>query len=349
MFDSQFPKVSNIVLTALFALFCAGAAEAQETVNLSPNYQLSPTPNVYRHALATSNPRAREGMTKINASHLARAAGSSAASNGSTRYPGDLQYNGGSTVTTAMHHAIFVNPTSSCLPNSCWGDPIGFLRDLSSSNFIHVTDQYTGVQTSHRYPVGTNYIISYPVTTGTPLTDYDMEVIAYSAAAFSNQDGYGHIYHIFLVPGQDECFTSGFSVCYSPDNPTTFYYCAYHSSFDVSGFGHVLYTVEPFQDVGGCDSRPGTPNGQLTDSTNNILSHETFETITDPDGTAWWNVLDNGLYGQEIGDECSFITFTPTGVYFDPSLVSLNGKSYAAQPEYSNRGHGCKTKASTDD
>ena len=38
-------------------------------------------------------------------------------------------------------------------------------------------------------------------------------------------------------------------------------------------------------------------------------SHETFETITDPDGTAWWNSLDNGLFGQEIGDECSFLLF----------------------------------------
>jgi len=75
---------------------------------------------------------------------------------------------------------------------------------------------------------------------------------------------------------------------------------------DFRDIGHVLYSVEPFQNVEGCSSRPGTPDGQLADSTNNVLSHETFETIPDPDGTAWLNILDNGVFGQEIGDECSF-------------------------------------------
>jgi hypothetical protein len=102
--------------------------------------------------------------------------------------------------------------------------------------------------------------------------------------------------------------------------------------------------VEPFQNVDGCQSFPGGPNGQLADSTNNVLSHETFETITDPDGTAWWNSADNGLYGQEIGDECSFLLFTPTAVYFDPSIERLDGALYAAQPEYNNQRHACTTE-----
>lgn len=343
MFSSPFRKLPNIVVTTLFALFCTGAL-AQETVTISPNFQFSTT-NKYRHALATSNPHGHEGMKRINAlSGAAGAAGAAAADRGGARYPADLEYNGGPTVPTAQHHTIFVNPTTACPPNSCWGDPIGFLRDLNSSNFIHVADQYVRTQTSHRYPVGTNYLISYPVTPGTPLTDYDMEVIAYAASSFSGQNGYTHIYHVFLVPGQDECFDSTFTVCYAPDNPATFFYCAYHSSFDAVGFGHVLYSVEPFQNVNGCSSRPGTPNGQLADSTNNVLSHEFFETITDPDGTAWWNILSNGIFGEEIGDECSFLLFTPGAVYFDPSNVTLNGKSYAAQPEYSNAGHACLTR-----
>jgi hypothetical protein len=101
--------------------------------------------------------------------------------------------------------------------------------------------------------------------------------------------------------------------------------------------------VEPFQDNFGCSSRPGTPNGQLADSTNNVLSHEVFETITDPDGTAWWNSLDNGIFGEEIGDECSFLLFTQIAVFFDPSDVILHGKSYVAQPEYNNNQHACTT------
>ena len=110
----------------------------------------------------------------------------------------------------------------------------------------------------------------------------------------------------------------------------------------------VYYSAEPFQNVGGCSVQPGTPNGQLTDSTNNVLSHETFETITDPQGSAWWNSADNGLYGQEIGDECSFLFFTTTSVYFGPSFVRLNGNRYAIQPEYSNAQHACSTSLGDD-
>jgi len=38
--------------------------------------------------------------------------------------------------------------------------------------------------------------------------------------------------------------------------------------------------------------------------------------------------------GDEIADECSFIIFTPTAVYFDPPLFPINGNRYAVQMEY---------------
>ena len=81
----------------------------------------------------------------------------------------------------------------------------------------------------------------------------------------------------------------------------------------------------------------------MIDSTNNVLSHETFETIPDPDGTAWWNSPDNGIFGDEIGDECPFLLFTATNAYFDPSLFFSARQLYAAQPEYHNSAHGCST------
>ena len=247
--------------------------------------------------------------------------------------PGDLQYHGGPVVTTWLHHTVFVNTTSSCLPNSCWGDPIGFLGDLNRSDFIHVTDQYVGANANNRYPVGNNFAVTYPVGPK-PLLDSDMQNIAYAVAKFSQQTGYGHIFHIFLVPGQDICFDASFTVCASN------IFCAYHSSFDAD-IGHVLYSVEPFADVLGCQAPPGTPNGQLIDSTDSVLSHESIEAITDPDGNAWWNSHNLINFGAEIGDECEFIQFTPNGVFFDPVTVSLNGKAYAIQTEYSNKGHAC--------
>ena len=50
-----------------------------------------------------------------------------------------------------------------------------------------------------------------------------------------------------------------------------------------------------------------------------------------------------GLFGQEIGDECSFLLFTSTTVFFDPSHVTLNGTKYVAQSEYNNHHHACTT------
>ena len=92
--------------------------------------------------------------------------------------------------------------------------------------------------------------------------------------------------------------------------------------------------------------RPGTPNGQLIDSTNNVLSHETFETITDPDGMAWFNFTAVALQFAEIGDECSFFVVLPTGPttfsgFFDPTASTIGNHRYAVQPEYANNEHAC--------
>jgi hypothetical protein len=44
----------------------------------------------------------------------------------------------------------------------------------------------------------------------------------------------------------------------------------------------------------------------LIDSTNDTLSHELIEAITDPDLDAWWNSIGFGMFGEEIADECLF-------------------------------------------
>jgi hypothetical protein len=274
---------------------------------------------------------------------------------GGPRYLGDLSFLGGAVLADSQSHAIYVlnsftgstGCTETTIP-ACWGNPEGFLKDLGKSDFIHVADQYTGAFDNNRYTVGSNAFATFSPLPH-ELTDADIVSLLHAVAAYLHYPtGYGNIYHVFLPPGTDECFDSTFSQCYSPDIPSTFYYCGYHSSADFSDVGHVLYTVEPYQNVGGCSVAPGTPNGQLADSTNNVLSHETFETITDPDGaeqngSAWRNIQSNALYGSEIGDECSFVIVLPTGGYFNPSVFRIDGKKYAVQPEYSNRAHTCVT------
>lgn len=216
---------------------------------------------------------------------------------------------------------------------SCWGTPATFLGNLGKSTFIHVTDQYTGLTTNGRYTVGSAASVTYPIF-AIALSDNDILQIVHKAAS-SLGNGYGHIYHIFLPNGVDVCF-AGMPVCYSPDNPLTWVFCAFHASVTFNDIGHVLLTVEPFQNVSGCAVAQPSPNGALIDSTSSTLSHETFETITDPDANAWFSRSSLAVFFSEIGDLCvdPFGNFTP---------FAINGKNYEVQTEYSNTYHACVT------
>jgi hypothetical protein len=349
--------------TMLLFLACATvhSQEPSQTLNLSPSdydsYAASQAQDMRHHARPANTPAAKAehspelSTLRSESPESTESNASQGASRKGVRFPGDLQFHGGPVVQSTVQHLIFVNlvrGTSCHTIATCWGDPGTFLRDLGNSNFIHVVDQYVGSEEEGRYTVSqTPVSVNYP-TGPHPLTNIDILTIVHAVAAVLGT-GYGNIYHVFLLPGQDECFDSTFSFCYSPDNPSTFAFCAFHGSVTFRDIGHVLFSLEPFQNVRGCSEKPGTPNGQLIDSTNSVLSHETFEIITDPDLNAWFNSLNLSLFGEEIGDECSFIIFTPTGVFFDPSNVTLDGRKYAAQPEYNNARHACTIRASAPD
>lgn len=364
MTDSSSFRYGLACATGAMLLFLACATihsqEPSQTLNISPSdadtYAASQAQDMRHHARPANTSvagaaRSPELSTlRSESAESAESEGSQTAS-GKVRFPGDLEFHGGPVVQSTEQHLIFVNlahSTSCQTIATCWGDPGTFLRDLGNSNFIHVVDQYIGSEADGRYTVSQVPVsVTYP-TGPHPLTNLDILTIVHAVAAVLGT-GYGNLYHVFLLPGQDECFTSSFTTCYSPDKPSTFVFCAFHGSATFRDIGHVLFSVEPFQNVRGCAEKPGTPNGQLVDSTNSVLSHETFETITDPDLNAWYNSLNLALRGAEIGDECSFIAFTPTGVFFDPSNVRLDGRKYATQPEYSNAGHTCTTRVSIDD
>jgi hypothetical protein len=335
-----------------------GAQQARAQSAAQEQYSPAPTASdyaaaqestlVYRHARAANTKAAaalknKEVLTKRETPRRAASqeAGAAASSTSALRYPGDLTYFGGKVVDSAESHAIYMLPNGVCPIATCWGNPEGFLKDLGQSDLIDVVNQYVGLFSTNRYTVGASARINY-TPTKVPLTDHDL-VVRLHVEASRMGSGYGHIYHFFLPKGQDICFTATDGVCYSPDNDNTFAFCGYHSSVDFpDAVGHVLYSVEPFQNVPGCSVKPGTPNGQLVDSTNNTLSHEVIETITDPDGDAWFNFTSVPLAGQEIADECSFFVFIPpSSVFFDPSPITANGHHYAVQPEYSNLAHAC--------
>jgi len=249
-------------------------------------------------------------------------------------YPGDLGPGNQVTVQSAQHHGFYINGVP-----STWGTPATFLTNLGNSDFIHITDQYVGSTSNNRYTVGTE-----AAGTGTlPHILYDADILSlvHTVASAIGGTGYHHIYHLYLPPNQDVCSgTAPPSDCYSPDMPNVWTFCAYHGSVDFKDIGHVLFTVEPYQNVNGCAVHAPSPNSSLIDSTADILSHEVFETITDPDGTSWWNRTSLDLFGAEIGDECQNATF-------NYGAVQINGRLYEVQPEYVNSLHGCAFSATT--
>src|SRR5262249_4778497 len=149
------------------------------------------------------------------------------------RYPADVQYYGGAVVLSMQSHPVYVNTSATCPNNTCWGNPEAFLHDLAESELIHVVDQYVGSDEPRRYTLGASISVTIPTTAGVPLTDTQIRAAVFAAASATGQVGYGHEYHVFLAPGQDECFDTldpTLSFCYSPDNPATWVFCAYHTS-----------------------------------------------------------------------------------------------------------------------
>jgi hypothetical protein len=251
-------------------------------------------------------------------------------------YAAELVNHGGPVVTSAQQNPVYFDCPAG--PTSCWGNPTTFLTRLNNSAFIHLTDQYVGTAANFRYPVGPSVKISQTLQTNVLGLNDILSILHAAAAKLSVPSGYNNIVHLFLPQGVDTCFDLT-PVCYSPDNPPSFAFCAYHGSVVFNDIGHILFTVEPYQNVPGCQVASPSPNGSLVDSTASVLSHETFETITDPDLDAWWSDVSLIEQGAEIGDICEPVG-NGAGQFLDPTFI-VGGKNYKIQLEYSNKFHGC--------
>ncbi len=193
-----------------------------------------------------------------------------------------------------------------------------------------------------------------------PLSDSDDIASIVHAAGRKFGVGYGHIQYVLLPKGVDVCMAASAltpAACYSPDNAATWTICSYHGFLDFPDIGHVRYAVIPYPDdftiVNGapfyaCDvgqanptvNTAPTPNGVLVDSTSHLISHETLETITDPDFDAWLSLFEDTfgnnpfLLPGEIGDLCANLSFLYTP-------FEVNGVLYYIAPAYSNKYHLC--------
>jgi len=244
--------------------------------------------------------------------------------------PFDLTNFGGPVVTGATSYAVYVGCPLPETPVMCWGtgtlSPTNFLNDLNRSPFIRLLNEYIGTDAMLKFPA---IQMRTKLTFATPnqASMEEIQQIVAGAVLATGKSGYTAIYHVFLRQGVSICIVAG--NCYSPSDPASFAFCAFHGSVNLSPTQHVLFTVQPYQDVDGCRLRGQTPNGRL-DATASTLSHELFETITDPDFDAW----SNALFGYEVSDMCSV---------FGSNLL-VNTRNYFVQSEYSNTRHLCTSQ-----
>ncbi len=281
----------------------------------------------------TTSDQAAAASAKANKGHEYMPSTGKKATAQSVVYPADLTYFGGALVTTARVYNAFVDSTG-----APFGNPNSFEEHLSYSNMMHMTDEYVHSTASNRYDwagdVGVNY------SAFTTLGDNDLLAIIHAVAKGTAGGGYNHIYHIFLPKGIDYCSTGTLlplGDCNASATSPHPAFCAFHGSVVFTDIKETLYTIEPFQDTDFCGvnnatSNPNapTPNGLQNDSTYSTLSHETFETITDPDPGSGWYTNNVGISG-EIGDLCAYLA----------EDTNLSGKVYHIQREYSDAQHAC--------
>jgi hypothetical protein len=251
---------------------------------------------------------------------------------------GPLEYWGGPVLSSVQSVPVFVNCAN---PINCFGNVEEFLTRLQHSNMIHIVDQYmepNPITSKNRYQAGAPLSVQYSIPGPLPYQSSsgpNALAIAHRAALVEGA-GFGHIYHILFPPGVHICDLPG--DC-EPDH-----YCADHGAVLFPDIGIVLVNLEASQvyvtGSGSCESRHyGSIPHTLIDATANALSHETFETITDPYAQlsyqpqygpyAWLDATQT----YEIGDLCE-----DDGL---ESPVNLNGKTYTIQAEYSNKLGAC--------
>jgi PKD repeat protein len=239
-----------------------------------------------------------------------------------------------------------------------------FLGDVAADSG-RVTNVYA---TDTQYDDSTNTFIQYSQTFGGALTDTNAfpatasgcpttdGTITVASCLTETQEateldnfiqaqslprGLNNIYFLVLPDNVETCFDD-FSECGNILNLTGDRYCAYHSSFNISGHGLTLWANQPYIGFASGHCHSGDtfrrPNGDLTDHELNVLSHEHNETITDPTGGGWFDVNGAG----ENGDKCNFnfgTRIANNGVGDYNQLINHN--PYEIQLEWSNAITGC--------
>ena len=193
-----------------------------------------------------------------------------------------------------------------------------FISTLGNTPYEHIATTYgdtTGNVSGNVSLGGVTFVNSSTNLTDTSLRTTVSNAIS-SGALPRNGNG---VYMVLSSSNINE--TSGFCT----------QYCGFHTHASLGGVDIKYgFVGNPDRCPSGCEIQRTGPNSPATnvggaDGLINVLAHEQFEAITDPDLNAWFDSS-----GQEDSDKCNF-NFGTTSTCTSTSICSAAGKSAGAR------------------
>jgi len=222
-----------------------------------------------------------------------------------------------------------------------------YLRDVSDTSLYSVLQQYTDSAGAPGLSAafGGAWVdaAAYPNSEGTrsnPIEDSDIQGAVTAAMAANHWPAENGTNEFFVFTGDDVYSCGGQECSYNG-------YCSYHSAFGAADGETVIYAYIPDPGNANIDSCLATsvtglpaPNGAaFADSAVNLVAHEEFESVTDPQFNGWFYQD----VQHEIADECVWQFGQLSN---DGSNINLNGHEYLVQEMWSDRTDGCYAPAS---
>ena len=214
---------------------------------------------------------------------------------------------GGPVMTSNTNHVIYWDPPGApAYPAEYVSGINRWFEDLAHDsggieNSDSVLDQYGTPYNSH-FAGGLADTDPYPASgcpasppKATCLTEAQIRAeIASFVAGSGLPTGLGHEYFLVTPEGVESCFEEAGKQCSAGTNHPK--YCAYHGFIEGS---EIVFANIPFTVGLGCAPGEDFPNGPSDAAIAGGIAHEHSESVTDPQGTAWYDSKLN-----EVADKC---------------------------------------------
>jgi len=244
-----------------------------------------------------------------------------------------------------------------------------YMTNLGSSPWLHIITGYSGTK-SGTITGNTTFVSTFANSTymGTALTDTDVQDIVTTALAdktFTATPDTNGIYYVLTASNVNQGTTSTSGRTTTVSGFCT-QYCGWHSYFSYT-YGGTTVTcttgqrnchsgttggttvVIKYAWIGDPSTCPDecaptqneavSPNSDVgVDAMLSVISHETAETITDPELSTWYDTS-----GNECADKCAWTfnnTYYVTGTSGAQYNVQLGGGKYLIQQDWVNIGKG---------